>query len=173
MAGRDRQTGNAAPPSPLTTPVVTFRRLMVTVVSALALSCACSSLAANYYRWHDANGRLVISDRPPADRSINYETISGGTALRTPRNAPASAQPPAEPSPPPASEPVEPAATPPTPSPRDARSCSMARANLQTLETSPRIRINDPATGELRYLSDEERAAQMEEAKKLIERFCD
>ena len=41
--------------------------------------------AAKIYRWTDARGELVISDRPPDDQSIPYETVDmGGGGLRRP-----------------------------------------------------------------------------------------
>jgi hypothetical protein len=47
-----------------------------------------------------------------------------------------------------------------------------ARTNLETLNTSARIRIRDPDTGEMRYLTEEEKVTQRERAEETIRVHC-
>jgi len=56
---------------------------------------------------------------------------------------------------------------------KDPESGSLARLNKDTLESGARIRIRDEATGELRYLSEEEKVSQLERAQDIIRVHCD
>lgn len=52
------------------------------------------------------------------------------------------------------------------------KKCAVTRKNLETLNTRPRVRIEDPETGQLRYLSPEEIDSKKEIAQKNIDQFC-
>ncbi len=149
-----------------------------TLIAALAVLLALPATAASstYYRWKDDQGNLVMSDRPPADSSIEFETVGpdgslrrapaadgGGTASS--RGAGGSATPARE-----AGE-AE-AAAPSSSPPPDPELCAKARANLRTLESAARIRMQGD-DGEMRFLDDEEREAQRQEALRAIEAHCE
>lgn len=51
-------------------------------------------------------------------------------------------------------------------------SCRLAQQNLGTLEANSRVAIQD-ADGNMKRLSEEERQAQLTEAKKQVEEYCD
>lgn len=51
-------------------------------------------------------------------------------------------------------------------------SCRMARQNLSTLEANSRVAIQD-ANGNMKRLTEEERQAQLAEARKQAEEYCD
>jgi len=55
---------------------------------------------------------------------------------------------------------------------RNPEICNIARKNLETLNTSNRVQIRDNQ-GDLKYLSDEEREVQRNEAEALIRQYCD
>lgn len=44
-----------------------FRSLLISAIGAAALLCTASPVAAQIYSWRDADGKLVLSDRPRAD----------------------------------------------------------------------------------------------------------
>jgi hypothetical protein len=52
------------------------------------------------------------------------------------------------------------------------KKCAIDRKNLETLSTRPRVRIEDPDTKQLRYLSPEEITSKKERAKNNIDKFC-
>ena len=54
-----------------------FRSLLSLIV-VLGLA---SPAAAQIYTWRDASGRLVLSDKPNADKSVTYE-VHGAAAIR-------------------------------------------------------------------------------------------
>lgn len=143
----------------------------------LVLSIASVPLAAEtIYRWQDDRGNLVVSDRPPEDGTVAYETVRIG------RSAMASAfRNPAE---------SEPASGPETDAPvgagdrgsraapgggepeKDPEACRTARENLKTLETFARIRTKDE-NGEYYYLTEEEKELRREQAREAIRVFCE
>jgi hypothetical protein len=149
-----------------------------TLIAALAVLLALPATAASntYYRWKDDQGNLVMSDRPPADSSIEFETVGPDGSLRrapaaddgTPASAPGagSGRPPAR------EESGAQAAAPGSSPPPDPELCAKARANLQTLESAARIRMQGD-DGEMRFLDDEEREAQRQEALRAIEAHCE
>ena len=56
---------------------------------------------------------------------------------------------------------------------KNPESCARATANLETLNTSARIRIRDPETGELRFISEDEKELQRQKAVETIRVHCE
>ncbi|MDP5070107.1 MAG: DUF4124 domain-containing protein, partial [Congregibacter sp.] len=111
-------------------------------------------------------------DRPPASEQIEYEVVSQKSSL-TRRVEPGQGAVPAEVVPRPGNRfdqvdatDVSQAVT------KNPESCSRARINLETLNSSARIRIRDEGTGELRYLDEEEQASQRQRAEDIIRIHC-
>lgn len=126
------------------------------------------------YRWTDADGNLVVSDRPPADASIRYELVSPRTSRPSSPPAPTgSASSGTESSTGGEASDAAPGAAGSTgPSVvKDPDICAAARSNLNTLETFARIRVRG-ADGEMRYLDESEKEAQRDEARALIRLHC-
>nr|WP_241262736.1 DUF4124 domain-containing protein [Parahaliea mediterranea] len=141
---------------------------------ALSLLLACTSPGASadksYYRWLDDRGNPVHSDRPPP-AGTPYEVISAGSSLKrvvTPDEG----------------------AVPPEVKPRvgnefeqvDTKAkeeqfeknpelCELARSNLSTLNSAARVRLRDE-NGELVFLSDEQKAAEVAKAEQMIDVHC-
>ena len=142
--------------------------------AAAALLLAVSSLPASsetYYRWVNERGYPVHSDRPPP-AGTEYEVVSTGTKLMRKVQAEEGAVPPeVEPRVGNEFDPVN-TAQPKTVLKKNPEYCKRAQENLQTLENFARVRVRDDQ-GEFRYLSDEERKAQMEEAKAQISTHCE
>lgn len=53
------------------------------------------------------------------------------------------------------------------------KNCETAQKNAEILRTRARVRVNDPDTGELRYLSPDEKQAKEDATAKNIEENCD
>ena len=128
--------------------------------------------ASPTYRWVDDNGNPVLSDRPP-ETGIPYTEVGVDSGFRRyPK--------------PVATETAEPGGQAPagsTPSSLAANAtdgqstrvevveaqpalCEQAKDNIFKLETFPRMRVQDD-DGEVRFMSDEERATQLATAYKV------
>lgn len=141
--------------------------------AALIGEAQSASAATNYYRWNDAQGKMVVSDRPPVDKDTEYEVISQGSSLSR-RVMPGEGAVPPEVTPRPGNEfeqvnrrqqEMEVIA-------KNPESCARATDNLDTLNTSARIRIRDPETGEPRFISEEEKETQRQKARDIIRVHC-
>lgn len=65
-----------------------------------------------------------------------------------------------------------PAAQAPVAAKKDPEACKQARLNLETLTTSARIRVAD-GNGNYRYLNEDEKQTQRNNAEAIIARDCD
>ncbi|MFV8817834.1 DUF4124 domain-containing protein [Haliea sp. E17] len=148
-------------------------------LAAVLLLTLQGAAAGSIYRWLDASGNTVVSDRPPP-AGTEYEVVSGTTGHVVP--------PPPEPETTPQATsgmqivqepPKLPNAGAPPPAQttgfrpdKDPELCKQARANKLMLDTKPRIRITDE-NGELRFLTDEERAAEKTRTAEAIDAYCE
>ncbi len=143
--------------------------LFLLVVISVALSNSLSQAGEAHYRWKDKWGNPVYSDRPPP-KGTDYKVVASGTSLVRKVNS---------------AEGVVPAKIVPTlsndfeliesrpdPVKKNPEICERARENLTTLNTYARIRLRDDQ-GEYRYISEEEKEAQRDEARSLIALHCD
>lgn len=144
---------------------------LTTLLTALLITLAAAPpvLSDTIYRWNDERGNPVISDRPPPP-GTPYTTVNpdfGGK--RKAANAPAQ---PAFGRPGPPIEATDPEATAARDPEKIPELCERARENIYKLETFARIRTYD-ANGEARYITDDERASQLENAKAIEANHCD
>lgn len=127
-----------------------------------------------YYRWKDAQGKLVVSDRPPPEADVEYDVVSqSSTLIRRVKPGEGAVLPETTPRPGnqfeqvdtrlPAIEGVE----------KNPERCARARENLETLDGYARINIRDPETGELRYISEEEKDVQRRKAQDIMRVHCE
>ena len=132
--------------------------------------------AGTTYRWVDQNGNPVLSDRPP-EAGIPYTKVGLDTGFRryakpvapevaAPDDA-ATASSPASPSK--SSDQVTSDTT--VLVEADPDLCDRARDNIFKLETFPRMRVRDDS-GEVRFMSDEERAEQLATAYEVRDANC-
>ena len=147
--------------------------LVIVVAASLAVAIPAAEASSTYYRWKDEQGKLVVSDRPPT-QDIEYEVVSQRSSLVR-RVKPGEGAVPAEVKPRPGNEfeqtdtrqeQLEAVA-------RNPESCNRAKDNLDTLNTSARIRIRDQDTGELRFLSEDEKETQRQKAQDIIRVHCE
>ena len=145
---------------------VVFAMLMAVV----GLGSPSALAERGYYKWVDARGNPQHSDRPPPP-GVEYEFISTETGLRrrvtredmNESQSSAPAMPPVNTAPPNAAEQqvaIE----------KDPALCDRAKANLDTLNSSARVRIRDG--DEIRYLTEEEKDVQRRKAQDLIAVHC-
>jgi hypothetical protein len=124
--------------------------------------------SSTYYRWYDAQGNPVHSDRPPPV-GTKYEVISTGSSLVRQVEPEEGAVPATtEPS---VSNQFEQVDTNKDPIKKNPEQCKRAQENLQTLNTKVRIQIRNDQ-GELRPLSEEEKEVQRKQAMDTIAAHC-
>jgi hypothetical protein len=146
---------------------------VATAVVLISLSGLAGAAGGTYYRWVDASGTEVNSDRPPP-AGIEYETVSTTTNLLQPgktQEAPATGE---APSTLPAEEKsaAAPASSTGSIIKKNPEYCEAARKNLETLSTHARIRLSD-ADGNIRYIDEKEKAEQRATAEAIIAQHCD
>jgi len=139
-------------------------------LATLTLAGALAHAGETVYQWTDERGNQVNSDRPPPP-GIKYEVISTSSSLVRKVDEGEGAVPPVvKPSPANQFEPVDTAK--PATSHKNPEYCKVAKDNLFLLDTQPRVRMPN-AQGEMRILSDEERAAERDKAMAAIEDYCE
>lgn len=135
--------------------------LLTTFLSLILMSGA--AMAANYYKWTDDNGVTHYSARKPLNHDAEVIRISTGG-----RSQPQEAESSAAAATPAASHSLaaEQAAQ-----QQDEERCNWARATLETLRNSNRVRIRED-DGEVRILSEEEKAEQRQLAEEALKDAC-
>ncbi|MDH4042468.1 MAG: DUF4124 domain-containing protein [Gammaproteobacteria bacterium] len=142
-----------------------------TALVLLTLSGWSSAAGGTYYRWTDASGIEVNSDRPPPP-GTEYETIATSTNERVdevtddgnmkPAETPSRGEAPEIGQAPMQRIVVE----------KNPEACALAKQNLETLNTHARIRIPDDE-GNYRYLSEDEKTAERAKAEATIKQNCE
>ena len=143
------------------------------LLAAIATPFAGQAAGDTYYRWLDEKGKMVVSDRPPTDPAIEYDVVSQRSSMIR-RVQPGEGAVPAEVTPRPGNEfeqvdeSVDDSEV-----AKNPESCARAQANLDALDSAARIRIRDEDTGEIRFISDEEREIQRQKALDVIRVHCE
>ena len=145
-------------------------RLLAAAVCLIGAASLNAGAGETYYRWLDPQGNPVNSDRPPP-AGVDYEVIAVGPNLMSR----VTREPAESPAPVPTSGGEESA---PDTAPeqtfvieKNAETCELAKKNLHTLNTYARIRVPD-GQGNFRFINEDEKAAQREQAEALISRHC-
>ncbi len=151
--------------------------IKVSAIALLSASCALvatTTSAGTVYRWTDAQGNAVMSDRPPPAGTV-YTTLNGGeygASVNAPSD-PNAVSPPAETT----ASSLNSAPSAASDGNREVviekrpKLCEQAKDNIFKLETFPRMRVTDD-DGEVRFMTDEERESQLATAKKVAEANC-
>jgi hypothetical protein len=147
--------------------------LALLIVEPLAMA------GETYYRWTDEQGNIVMSDRPPSAPGIDYKTVvTSGSSLRptSPGNDTALENNRATMNRPVTVEGNVSEGTGPAVNQRQVErnpeACAEAKRAIQELNNRPRVRVYDEQ-GELKYLSDEEKAELRRRAELTIELHCE
>tara|TARA_R110002110_G_scaffold415765_1_gene655133 strand:+ start:10562 stop:11017 length:456 start_codon:yes stop_codon:yes gene_type:complete len=147
-----------------------IKRCALAAAAVIITMTALASSAGNtYYRWVDDRGNPVHSDRPPA-KGVEYEVISTGSTLKRQVSAEEGAVP-AEVEPRVGNE-FEQVDTADKKLEKNPEFCQRARDNLETLNTAARIRMRNDQ-GEIRFISEEEKAEQRKTAEANIKAHCE
>ena len=139
------------------------------VAAILAFTSLSANAGETYYRWTDDRGRPVHSDRPPP-QGVDYEVVSTGSTLVRPVEAEQGAVP-AEVTPRVGND-FEKVQTKPVPIAKNPEYCARAQENLYMLNKVARIRLRDE-NGEYRYIDEEEKESQRQNAIETIAIHCD
>lgn len=142
-----------------------------TIVLSACLAAAPLAFAGKLVKWTDENGTVHYSDQAPPHAQVEKLNIRTGTSAPVSEKSGSEEKEPAKP------DDAQ------KPQPRleveskeslaiKAKNCERARSNLAALESAARIREEDPATGQLRYLPDEEKKAKTDQSRKDVEKYC-
>jgi hypothetical protein len=140
------------------------------IVVAVLLLISAAGAHAKVYKWTDAQGRVHYSAKPPPNAQASEVRIAP-----TPPSARAAEKPAAESATTPAAtETAEKPATDENTARQAAirQNCEIARQNLSVLE-DPSIRRFSEDSGETIYYTDEQRQAKIDQAKKMIQVYCE
>jgi hypothetical protein len=145
-------------------------------ISTLLLALAVPVLSSSFanagdvvYRWKDAQGNQVNSDRPPP-KDVDYEVISTRSSMVRPVDANEGAVP-AEVKPSPGNE-FEPVDTSTPKIEKNPEFCQRAQDNLAALDSNVRIQMRDEQ-GEVYFLTEEQRDVQRQKALNSIKANCE
>ena len=146
------------------------RGFLVILIGGLLSTQSAFSAEKTYYRWLDERGNPVHSDRPPPT-GTDYEVVETGSSFvrEVPGNAGAV---PAETTPRVGNEfntvdkqEMEVVK-------RNPEICERAQSNLETLNSTARVRIRGD-DGQFRYLTEEEIESQRQKARDAVTVHCD
>jgi hypothetical protein len=149
-----------------------LKRLIITgslILAALLLPLSGASAGETLYRWLDDRGNPVNSDRPPP-KGVEYEVISTSSSMVRKVESDEGAVPLEVKST--ASNDFEEVNTSTPRIEKNPEFCQRAQDNLTQLDTHARIRLRNEE-GEIRYLDEEEKAAERQKALDAIEAFCE
>lgn len=129
------------------------------------------ALADAAYRWVGPDGVTVLSDKPPP-AGVPHETIKSRSRPYEEADPIEAGQPANDDiSDPTSEEQLEYLPRVESPPEKDPRLCQQAKDNLATLQLA-RVRVPD-ANGEYRYLDEQEKARQRQNAQELIATYCE
>ena len=152
-----------------------YRRFFVMLLLAVLIP---QGMASATYRWLDENGNPVLSDRPPPAGTPYTELDSSSGFGRPPQSAlqdqdEVSSPVPDNGRPVPQSASAYPTANDGDHAPeRKPAVCEQAKTNILKLESLPRIRV-EGASGEVRFMTEKERTAQLDIAYRARDLHCD
>lgn len=144
--------------------------LCAALVAMLGIISADTMAGNSYYRWTDATGNPVHSDRPPP-AGTNYEVVSTGTSkVRKVSSSEGAVAPVSDTSKEDEFDGFEESKT--EAPEKNPELCKGARSNLDTLESKARVRIKGD-DGKYRYLEMDEKETQKKTARDLIDSYCE
>lgn len=144
-------------------------------ILAVLLAALAAPAAAQLYKWTDSQGNVVYSDRPPPNAGQKSTTVKApSSAAAAPASAPAQQksmkeqelefrqrQ----------AEQAEAAAKARKEADLRAQNCTTARSNLSTYTDGGRI-VRFNAQGEREYVTDDDRAREIQRWQDEIRRWC-
>jgi hypothetical protein len=149
--------------------VFTARALLLATALPV-LAAAVAHAGEVVYRWKDAEGNQVNSDRPPPE-GIKYETISTSSSMVHTVDPEGSAAP--STAKPAAGKEASTTTVAKAPAPqKNPEYCELGRNNLAQLDTHARIQMRNEK-GEVYFLNEEEKAVERKKAMDTIKAYCE
>ncbi len=132
----------------------------------LSMLLAGAAVAGQIYKWKDAEGKIHYSDTPPpADAKITQLKMQAGdqpvSSVASPKAPPIVGK----------SASAAEASAPQAQSEKDPKICQQAKAR-KTFLSSGQLTKTVNEKGEVEFLNEQKRNAELAEAQKAIERFC-
>lgn len=121
------------------------------------------------YQWTDKTGKTHFSDLPPTDVDATHIKVVGKVKGHKPSTS--ISPPPTPPEEVTENKPQQPSELEMIPPAKDPKLCAQAKGNLKALSGTPRVRIKEP-NGSQRILSEYEKQAQRDKARKHIRTYC-
>lgn len=143
-----------------------MKQMLLTILLLCMLPLA-GEAKQKLYKWVDKEGITHYSAHPPVNQEVETVDIRVGRGGKSQPAQPPRAEPPAKTQEKIASAPAD------TQTLKDADKCKKVREDLNNLRTYPRVRIKDPTTGELRYMSPEEKELRLKLSEQQEKEFCD
>lgn len=149
-----------------------IRRCAIAVTLSM-IACSGSSIGASetYYRWNDASGNPVNSDRPPPV-GVQYDVVTTNTNTMVDERTDQPDSPQGEAGRTGNTANQQNTSVPLMEFEKDPEACAIAKQNLETLNTHARIRMPDD-DGNFRYLNEDEKANARTEAETAITLNCE
>ena len=149
-----------------------IRRCAIAATLSL-MACSGSSIGAGdtYYRWNDASGNQVNSDRPPP-AGVEYDVVTTRTNTMVDERADQPETPQGRSSSTGNTVDQQNRPVPLMEFEKDPEACAIAKQNLETLNTHARIRMPDD-DGNFRYLNEDEKKNARIEAEAAISQNCE
>ncbi|ARU54934.1 hypothetical protein OLMES_0842 [Oleiphilus messinensis] len=141
------------------------QQFLLNAILAMSILAPTALQAERIYKWTDDNGVIHYGDRRPSDKSSESLEVKTGHSAPT-QEAATSKTDEAKPT---AGDPAAAAAY----KEQRKKACEIAKTNLSKLQSYSRIRIKDKETGEYKYLSDEQKQAQVKESERIVKENCD
>ncbi|MCG8611215.1 MAG: DUF4124 domain-containing protein [Pseudomonadales bacterium] len=142
------------------------RQFLLNAILAMSILAPTALQAEKVYKWTDDNGVIHYGDRRPSDKSSESLEVKTGHSAPSPAAATDEAETPTKSS---GGDPSAVAAY----NEQRKKACKIAKENLTKLQNYSRIRIKDKETGEFKYLSDEEKQAQVKESERIVKETCE
>ena len=152
-------------------PVQLRTTLIQLLASSLLLVLPGSGWAETFYKWQNEEGSWVYGAHPPAGVEAVEVKTNIGRPSRS-ESAQASGDAPAAPAEAGGAAPqLEVETKPEIPEAQRKQYCQQGRQNLEALSSKAVIRQRD-ADGNVTVLSDEDREAEIEKARRAVEKYC-
>ena len=149
---------------------VQLRTTLIPLLASALLVLAPAGWAETFYKWQNDEGSWVYGAHPPAGvEAIEVKTNIGRPSRSETPAAAATAETPAQASG--AAPQLEAETRPDIPDAQRKQYCTQGRQNLEALSSKAVIRQRD-AEGNVTVLSDEDREAEIEKARRAVEKYC-
>jgi hypothetical protein len=140
-------------------------RMVLILAAVLFTGIPLAQAAQDYYKWTDENGVTHYSARKPHNQAAEVISIKTGQRVAVPAPSQRST------STGPSTETARQSSGGSGGNLKDPERCKNAQDNLETMRSNARVRMREE-NGEIRYLSEEEKAQKIQEFEKAMAESC-